>query len=102
MFEQRSDVEQVLGRPGSYSVPETPLALKKGSCHGARWAGESFRSRWSHGGRDSHFRETLALNAAGGSRNRAEGDETLDLLSIGRRSTISRGAFGIDYDKRAG
>jgi hypothetical protein len=26
---------------------------------------------------------------------------TLDLLSRGRRSTISRGAFGINYDKRA-
>jgi hypothetical protein len=66
-FEQRSGVEQVRCRPGSYSAPETPSCSQEWLSHSAGWVGESFRSRWSHCERDSHFsRNSSPRRAVGG------------------------------------
>jgi hypothetical protein len=82
-FEQRSDVEQVRSWPGSYSAPETLLALKK-------------RSPTVPGGRGNHsvhdgriasviliFAKLRPATRSGRLGNRIDGNETLGLLSEG-------------------
>jgi hypothetical protein len=87
MFEQRSDVEQV--RVGQHRTRfQKPLSLSRRvrprrrvggshSVHDGRMAGEILI-----------FAKLWPRRAAGGWGNRAEGDDTLDLPAIRRRSTI--------------